>query len=163
MSIIGKSTWVAENATVKGSVTIGEDCSVWYGAVIRSEGTAVVIGDSSNVQDNSVVHTDPGHEVHIGRGVTIGHNATIHGCSIGDNSLIGMEAAVLNGAVIGRDCLIGAGALVPENMVVPDGSLVVGVPGKIRRSLSEEEIAHNRENAEHYVAISRRYAAGEFD
>lgn len=163
MSTIGKTTWVAENAIVKGTVTIGEDCSIWYGAVVRSEGTAVVIGDRSNVQDNSVIHTDPGHEVHIGAGVTIGHNATIHGCAIGDNSLIGMEAAVLNGAVVGRDCLIGAGALVTEGMIVPDGSLVVGVPGKVRRALTLDEIRHNRENADHYVAISKRYAAGEFD
>lgn len=163
MSTIGKTTWVAENATIKGTVTIGEDCSIWYGAVIRSEGASVVIGDRSNVQDNSVIHTDPGHEVHIGRGVTIGHNATIHGCTIGDNALIGMEAAVLNGAVVGRDCLIGAGTLVTEGMIVPDGSLVVGVPGKIRRPLTPDEIHHNRENADHYVAISKRYAAGEFD
>lgn len=163
MSTIGKNTWVAENATVKGSVAIGEDCSIWFGAVVRSEGTEVVIGDRSNIQDNSVVHTDPGHAVRIGEGVTIGHNATIHGCTIGDNSLVGMEAAVLNGAVIGRDCLIGAGALVPEGMIVPDGSLVVGVPGKVRRALRPEEIEHNKANADHYVEISKRYAAGEFD
>lgn len=163
MSTIKESAWIAENATVKGTVTIGEDCSVWYGAVIRSEGTPVVVGNRSNVQDNSVIHTDPGHEVHIGEGVTIGHNATIHGCTIGDNTLVGMEAAVLNGAVVGKNCLIGAGALVTENMVVPDGSLVVGVPGKVRRPLTEDEIAHNRVNADHYVEISKRYAAGEFD
>lgn len=163
MRTIGETTWVADNATIKGSVTIGSDCSIWYGAVIRSEGTAVVIGDRSNVQDNCVVHTDPGHEVHIGEGVTIGHNATIHGCTIGNNTLVGMEAAVLNGAVVGKDCLIGAGALVTENMIVPDGSLVVGVPGKIKRPLTADEIEHNRVNADHYVEISRRYAAGEFD
>lgn len=160
--VIAESAWIAENATVRGSVTIREDVSIWFGAVVRAEGPAVVIGKGSNVQDNCVIHTDPSHEVHIGEGVTIGHNATVHGCTVGDHTLIGMGAVILNGAKIGRDCLIGAGALVTQNMVIPDGSLAFGSPARVVRPLREEEKVFLRKNARHYIDIAARYKAGEF-
>lgn len=159
---IAASAWIAENATVRGSVKIGDEVSIWYGAVVRAEGPAVVIGEGSNVQDNCVIHTDPRHEVHIGKGVTIGHNATVHGCTIGDHTLIGMGAVVLNGARIGRDCLIGAGALVTQNMVIPDGSLAFGSPARVVRPLREDELSFLRANAQHYIDIAKEYRTGAF-
>lgn len=161
-TVIDESAWVADTATVKGYVTIAGNCGIWFGAVVRAEAGTVMIGRNSNVQDNSVVHTDPGHNVVIGDGVTIGHNATIHGCEIGDNTLIGMGAIVLNGAKIGRSCLIGAGSLVTEHTVIPDGSLAFGSPAKVQRPLTEEEIRSLTANAMHYVDIAGKYKAGLF-
>ena len=158
---IDESVFVAEGAVIRGNVTIGKNASVWFNAVIRSEEKPVVIGEGSNVQDNAVVHVDPWTSVTIGKNVTIGHGAIVHGCTIGDNTLVGMGAVVMNDAVIGKNCIIGAGALVTENTVIPDNSLVIGMPAKVRREVSAEEAERNRLNAEHYVEISREYKRGE--
>jgi len=156
---IHETAFIAPDAAIYGDVTIGKECSIWFHAVVRAEKTPIVIGDGSNVQDNCVVHVDPEHTVEIGKGVTIGHGAIIHGCKIGDNSLVGMGAIVLNGAVIGENCVIGAGALVTQNSVIPDNSLVIGSPGKIFRQVKPEEVMGNRKNAAHYIAEGKEYAA----
>lgn len=153
--------WVAPTAIVLGRVTIGSGVGIWFGAVVRGDGEPIVIGDDSNLQEHVVVHTDPAYPATIGKGCTIGHRAVIHGCTIGDNVLVGMGAIILNGAVIGENSLIGAGALVTEGKVIPPGSLVIGAPGKVARPLSDDEIARNRQSATHYVANWRRFA-GEF-
>ncbi len=157
VEFIGKPGFVAANATVIGSVTLAEDSSVWYNAVIRGDCEHIHVGARSNIQDGSVLHVDPGFPLHIGEGVTIGHKVMLHGCSIGDGSLIGINAVVLNGARIGRNCLIGANTLVPEKMEVPDGSLVIGVPAKVKRELSQEQQAALAINADHYVANARAH------
>ncbi|OMH35309.1 gamma carbonic anhydrase family protein [Motiliproteus sp. MSK22-1] len=149
--------FVANNATVVGSVVIGNNVSVWFNAVIRGDSDPINVGDNSNIQDAAVLHADPGYPLDIGEGVTVGHKVMLHGCTIGDNSLIGINAVVLNGAKIGKNCLIGANTLISEGMEVPDGSLVVGTPGRIRRTLSEQEIDGLRASAEHYVSNMRRY------
>ncbi|WP_207063644.1 gamma carbonic anhydrase family protein [Motiliproteus sp. SC1-56] len=149
--------FIADNATVIGSVELEENVSIWFNAVVRADNDLIRIGDHTNIQDAAVLHTDPGWPLHIGAYVTVGHKAMLHGCTVGDNSLIGINAVVLNGARIGRNCLIGANTLIPEGMEVPDGSLVVGSPGKVRRSLSDEEVAGIKANAEHYVANLNRY------
>jgi carbonic anhydrase/acetyltransferase-like protein (isoleucine patch superfamily) len=151
---------VAETATVIGNVTLAEDTGIWFGAVLRGDNELISIGRGSNIQDLCMLHTDPGFPLTVGEGCTIGHRAILHGCTIGDNALIGMGAIVLNGARVGRDCLIGAGALVTEGKDIPDGSLVVGAPGKVIRALTPEEIERNRRSAAHYVANARRFAAG---
>lgn len=161
-AVIGTNTWVAENATVRGNVIVGRNCSIWFGAVVRAEQGSIRIGSCSNVQDNSVVHTDPGHNVEIGNGVTIGHMTVVHGCTIGDNTLVGMGAIVMNGAQVGRNCIIGAGTLVTQGMVIPDDSLAFGCPAKVVRKLRPEEIAGNETNAQHYVEISQAYLRGEY-
>lgn len=143
--------WIADNASVIGEVHLGENVSVWFGAVVRADNAPVYLGDDSNVQENSVIHTDEGIEVHIGKGVTIGHLAMLHGCSIGDNSLIGIGAVVLNRANIGKNCIIGAKALVTENMQIPDNSLVVGSPAKVIRTLDEKTAEMLRQSALHYI------------
>ncbi|MBQ0037446.1 MAG: gamma carbonic anhydrase family protein [Clostridiales bacterium] len=155
--VIDPSVFVAENATVLGNITIGADSSVLFGAVMRAEHTPMVIGRRTNVQDNCILHVEEGIPVIIGDGVTVGHGAILHGCTIGDNTLIGMGAIVLNGAKIGRDCLIGAGALVPQNAEIPDGSMVLGMPGRVRRPLTPEEIEANRESAAFYVREAQEY------
>lgn len=149
--------FIAPGSTLIGSVEIGHGVNIWFNVVIRADNDQVVIGDGSNVQDGAIIHVDPGVPVHIGRDVTIGHKAMIHGCSIGDGSLIGMNAVILNGARIGKGCLIGANALIPENMEVPDGSLVIGSPGKVRRSLTEEEQHNLIDGARQYVRNGMRY------
>ncbi|QID17886.1 gamma carbonic anhydrase family protein [Nitrogeniibacter mangrovi] len=149
--VLGRGSWVADNATVAGRVVLGENVSIWYGAVLRGDNDPITIGDNSNVQDGSVLHTDDGVPLTIGRNVTIGHMAMLHGCEVGDGSLIGINAIVLNGARIGRNCLIGANALIPEGRDIPDGSLVVGSPGRIIRQLTEEEIAAQMDSAANYV------------
>ena len=151
--------WIAPNATVLGKVRIGEDASVWFGAVLRGDNELITIGERSNVQDLCIVHTDAGFPATIGRGCTIGHRAIVHGCTIGDNSLVGMGAVVLNGAVIGRNCLVGAGALVPEKRVVPDNSLVVGTPAKVVRTLDSDAEQMLALTASHYVDNWKRFAA----
>ena len=153
-----KFYWIAPSAIVIGDVIIGENVGIWFGSVLRGDNEPIKIGDNSNVQENSVFHTDPGFPVTVGKGCTIGHKAMIHGCTIGDNSLIGMGATVLNGARIGNNCLIGAGALVPEGKVIPDNSLVVGMPGKVIRELDENSIEGLRNSAKHYVANARRFS-----
>jgi carbonic anhydrase/acetyltransferase-like protein (isoleucine patch superfamily) len=152
--------WVADNASVIGNVEIGEDVGIWFGAVIRGDNELIRIGRGSNIQDLSVLHTDPGFSLSIGAGCTIGHRATLHGCTIGQNTLIGMGATVLNGAVIGSNCLVGAGALVTEGKQFPDGSLIVGSPAKVVRELDEAGIERLRKSAAHYVGNARRFAAG---
>ena len=147
-------SWVAPNATVLGPVSLGARASVWYGVVLRAEVEPIEIGEGSNIQDNVTVHVDPGFPASIGEGVTVGHNAVLHGCTIEDGCLIGMGAVVLNGARIGRGSLVAAGAVVAQGVVVPPGSLVAGVPAKVRRELTEDEVAGNRTNALVYEHLS---------
>ncbi|WP_144796263.1 gamma carbonic anhydrase family protein [Microbacterium paludicola] len=147
---IAESAFVADGARIVGEVSLDEGASVWYNAVLRGDSAAIVVGPGSNVQDNVSVHVDSGHGVTIGANVSIGHNAVVHGCTIGDGSLIGMGAVVLSGAVIGRGCLIAGGAVVLGGTEVPDGSLVAGVPAKVRRELSDAERADLIRNAETY-------------
>ena len=155
---ISSSAFVADNATVRGDVTLGERSSVFFGAVLRGDRAPITIGSGTNIQDNCVVHVDYDYPVVVGQNVTVGHGAILHGCTVGDNTLIGMGAIVLNGAVIGRDCIVGAGSLVPQGMVIPDGSMAFGSPAKIRRPLTEEEIAYNRGTAALYCREAAEYA-----
>ncbi|MFC3150211.1 gamma carbonic anhydrase family protein [Litoribrevibacter euphylliae] len=143
--------YVAPNATVIGNVVLEEHSSVWFNAVIRGDNELIHIGEESNIQDGTVIHTDAGYPLTLGRGVTIGHKAMLHGCTIGDYSLVGINAVVLNGAKIGKYCLIGANALIPEGMEIPDGSLVVGSPAKIKRELSEAQKKMLELSAQYYV------------
>ena len=153
------AAFVAPNATVQGDVILKAGSTVWYGAVLRGDDGTLTIGENSNVQDNAVLHTGPGLDVTIGRGVSIGHGAIVHGCTVGDNSLIGMHATILNHAVVGRNCIIGAGALVPEGMVIPDNSVAVGVPARVIKTIRDDQLAHNIENAKAYVEMGRQHAA----
>jgi carbonic anhydrase/acetyltransferase-like protein (isoleucine patch superfamily) len=148
---------VHEAAAVIGAVELGEGATVWPYATLRGDNEPIVIGDGSNVQEGCTLHTDEGFPLTVGAGVTIGHQAVLHGCTVGDGSLIGIQAVVLNGAVIGRNCLIGAGALVTERAVIPDGSLVLGTPAKVVRPLTEAAIAGMRSNAETYVRKGAEY------
>lgn len=157
---VGADFYVAPNASVIGAVTLGAGVSIWFNAVLRADGDTISIGDGSNVQDGAILHVDPGFPLRIGSGVTIGHKAMLHGCSVGDHSLVGINSVVLNGARIGRHCIVGANALVPEGMEIPDGSLVVGTPARVRRELSEEERRMLERQAAHYVANGRRFRAG---
>lgn len=152
------AAFVAENATVRGDVTVGKGSSIFFGAVVRTELVPITIGEDTNIQDNCILHTDAGFPLTVGSGCTIGHGAILHGCTVGDNTLIGMGTTVLNGAVIGRDCIVGAGSLVPQGMVIPDGSMAFGSPAKIRRPLTEEEIAYNRGTAALYCREAAEYA-----
>ena len=154
---IHPTVFVASNAIVLGDITIGADSSVFFGAVLRAEHERVVIGARTNIQDNCVLHNDVSFPLIVGDDCTIGHGVILHGCTVGDNTLIGMGAIVLNGAVIGRNCIIGAGAVVPQNAVIPDGSLVLGMPGKVRRQVREEEVAENLDSARRYVVKARDY------
>lgn len=146
-----EKSWVAPTAIIIGDVTLAENTSIWFGAVLRGDNEPIHIGPGSNVQENVVMHTDPGCPLTIEAGCTIGHKAMLHGCTIRENSLIGMGATVLNGAVIGRNCLVGAHTLVPENKSYPDGSLILGTPGKVARALTEEEIARLGRSAQTYM------------
>lgn len=152
--------WIAPDAVVLGKVKLERFASVWFGAVIRGDNELITIGENSNVQDGAVLHTDPGLELVVGRNCTIGHKAILHGCTIGDNTLIGMGAVILNRARIGRNCLIGANALITEGKVIPDNSLVMGQPGKTMGELNEDAIARLTRSAEGYVRNWQRYAAG---
>lgn len=152
--------WVAPNAQLIGAVTLESGVGIWFGVVMRADNDPIIVGAGSNIQDNTVVHTDPGYPAVIGKNCTIGHSAIIHGCTIGDNSLIGMGAKVLTGAVIGRNCLIGAGALVTEGKVIPDGSLVVGMPAKAIRALDKAAIDGLTQSAVHYQENMRRFRDG---
>jgi Carbonic anhydrases/acetyltransferases, isoleucine patch superfamily len=159
--VIAENVYIAPGAIVRGDVTLKEDVSIWFHAVIRAEAGSVIIGSGTNIQDGCVIHVDQGADVTIGNHVTIGHNATVHGCAVGDNTLIGMGAILMNHAVIGKNCIIAAGALVTQNTVIPDNSLVMGNPARIKRNITAEEISHNRENAAHYVAEAAIYAQAE--
>ncbi len=152
--------WVADSASVIGKVTIGEDVGIWFGSVLRGDNEPITLGKGTNVQENCVMHTDIGFPLVIGEGCTIGHKAMLHGCTIGDNSLIGMGAIVLNGARIGDNCLIGAGALVTEGKEIPDNSLVMGSPAKPVRELDDKAVAMLQWSARHYIENARRFAAG---
>lgn len=143
--------WSAPNAVLIGNVTLGEDVSIWFGAVIRGDNDPIIIGDGTNIQDGAVLHTDPGFPLHIGNNVTVGHRAIIHGCTIGAGSLIGMGATILNGVHIGENCLIGANTLVKAGAVIADGSLVVGNPGRIVRELGSDELTNMKGAAVRYV------------
>ncbi|GAB6406097.1 gamma carbonic anhydrase family protein [Pseudomonas serbica] len=151
-------SWIAPTAVVIGRVRLEEGSSVWFGAVIRGDNEQICIGSGSNVQDGAILHTDPGFPLTLEKDVTIGHQAMLHGCHVGEGSLVGIQAVVLNGARIGANCLIGAKALVTENMVIPDGSLVLGSPAKVVRSLSDEQQAGLRANAKGYVANALRFS-----
>ena len=152
-----EDSYVSSNATIIGDVTLAKGASVWFHTVIRGDKDAIVIGEDSNIQDNCTLHTDPKHQLLIGKRVTVGHNAVLHGCTIEDEALIGMGAIVLNGAHIGSHSMIGAGALVKEGQQIPEHSLVVGCPAKIIRMTSEEQVADILENAQHYAALGREY------
>lgn len=154
---IPASAWVADSASVIGKVTLGEEASVWYGCVIRGDNDRITIGARSNIQDASVLHSDDGVPLTLGEGVSIGHQVMLHGCSIGDGSLIGMQAIVLNRAKIGKDCLVAAGAVVTEGKEFPDGSLIMGAPAKVVRQLTPDQIAHNRWIAQHYIEQMARH------
>ena len=157
---IDPTAWVAPGSQIIGKVTVMADASVWFGVTIRGDNEPIIIGQGANVQENSVLHTDMGFPLTIGTGCTVGHKAMLHGCTIGDNSLIGMGATVLNGAVIGANCLIGAGALVTERKVIPDGSLVMGAPGRVVRQLDAAAIDWLRQSALVYQRNARRFRAG---
>ncbi|MGH8597017.1 MAG: gamma carbonic anhydrase family protein [Gammaproteobacteria bacterium] len=152
--------WVAETAAVLGAVLLKHNASVWFGAVIRGDREPITIGEHSNVQDLAVLHTDPGFPLTLGDYVTVGHKAMLHGCTVGHNSLIGINAVILNGAKIGANCLLGAGTLITEGKEIPDGSMVLGAPGKIVRQLDAEQIAGLKRQAENYVANFKRYKNG---
>lgn len=152
--------WVADSAVVLGRVTLKANASVWFGATVRGDNDPIEIGENTNIQDGSVLHTDVGVPLHIGRNCTIGHMVMLHGCTIGDTSLIGIGSVVLNGARIGRNCLIGANTLIPEGREIPDGSLVMGSPGKVVRPLTDGQIQMLEASALHYVENWKRYAAG---
>jgi carbonic anhydrase/acetyltransferase-like protein (isoleucine patch superfamily) len=154
--------WIAPDADVIGKVVLGEDVAIWFGSVLRGDIEWIRVGPRTNVQDLSVLHTDSANALHIGRDVTVGHRAILHGCTIGDNTLIGMGAVVLTGARIGRDCLIAAHALVAEGKEIPDGSLVMGVPGRVVRQLTPAEIEANAASATRYVKRWRQFASTGF-
>ncbi|HEX8471063.1 MAG TPA: gamma carbonic anhydrase family protein [Brevundimonas sp.] len=151
--------WIAPNAVVAGDVILKAGASIWFGCVLRGDTDTLTVGENSNIQDLSVLHADAGSPLTIGRNVTVGHKVMLHGCTIGDNSLIGIGAVILNGAVIGKNCLIGANALITENKIIPDGSMVVGQPGKVVKELSEGQIAALEMSAQHYVQNWKRFAA----
>ena len=152
------TAWVADSAEVVGRVTLGENASIWYGAVLRGDNDRITVGANSNVQDGSVLHTDHDVPLVIGQNVTIGHQVMLHGCTIGDGSLVGIQSIVLNGAKIGRNCLVGAGSLVTEGKEFPDGVLIVGRPAKVVRELTPEQIANLQGSAAHYVHQAQRHA-----
>jgi carbonic anhydrase/acetyltransferase-like protein (isoleucine patch superfamily) len=157
---IASSAWVADSAQVIGNVELAEDASVWFGCVLRGDGERLSIGRGSNVQDGCVVHADPGFPVTLGENVSIGHQVMLHGCTVGDGSLIGIQSVVLNGAKIGKNCLVGAGSLVTEGKEFPDGSMIMGSPAKVVRQLTPEQIEGLQRSAKHYVGNARRFKAG---
>jgi carbonic anhydrase/acetyltransferase-like protein (isoleucine patch superfamily) len=154
---IAPGAWVAESAQVIGRVSLGEGASVWYGAVLRGDNEWITLGARTNVQEGSVMHTDMGFPLVLGDDVTVGHQAMLHGCTVGDGTLIGIQAVVLNGARIGRNCLVGAGAVVTEGKEFPDNSLIVGSPAKVLRELSPEQLARMKGGAAHYVENAERH------
>ena len=157
---VDPSAWIADSAQVMGRVTLGADASVWFGTIIRGDTESITIGRGSNIQDGSVMHADIGMPIVLGENVTVGHKVMLHGCTIGDETLIGIGAIVLNGAKIGRNCLVGAGALVTEGKEFPDGSMILGSPAKAVRPLTPEQMEGLRQSARHYVENARRFQAG---
>lgn len=157
---VADSAWVADSAQVMGAVKLAQDSSVWFGAVLRGDTETITLGAGSNIQDASVLHADHGFPLVIGERVTVGHQVMLHGCTIGDESLIGIGAVVLNGAKIGKHCLVGAGALVTEGKAFPDGSMIIGSPAKAVRQLSPEQIEGLKRSAQHYIENAQRYRAG---
>lgn len=156
----GDDFWIAPSAVVLGKVKLERNASVWWNAVVRGDNELITIGENSNIQDGCVLHTDPGFPLVIGRNVTVGHLVMLHGCVIGDGSLIGIGSVILNGVKIGRNCLIGAKAMIPEGREIPDNSMVLGAPAKVMRTLSEEQIERMQRGAAKYVGNWRRYKAG---
>jgi carbonic anhydrase/acetyltransferase-like protein (isoleucine patch superfamily) len=154
---VADSAWVADGARVIGKVVLEDDASVWFGAVLRGDTETLRIGRGSNVQDGSILHADPGYPLILGEDVTVGHQVMLHGCTVGDGSLIGIQSVVLNGARIGKHCLVGAGSLVTEGKEFPDGSLIMGSPAKVVRQLTAEQIEGLKHSAAHYVANAKRY------
>ena len=157
---IHPTAWVADSAHVMGKVALAEDVGIWFGVVIRGDTEPITVGKGSNIQENCVLHTDHDKPLVIGENVTVGHQVTLHGCTIGNNSLIGIAAVVLNGAKIGNNCLVGAGALVTEGKEFPDGSMIIGSPAKAVKQLSPEQIEGLKSGAEHYVENANRYKTG---
>jgi carbonic anhydrase/acetyltransferase-like protein (isoleucine patch superfamily) len=157
--VLADTAFVAPNATLIGRVSLGEDSSIFYGAVLRADSDSITIGAGSNLQDNVTVHVDEGKPMTVGERVSVGHSAVLHGCTIENDCLIGMSATVLNNAVIGAGSLVAAGAVVLEGSIIPPRSLVAGVPAKVRRELTDEEVAGVTANAAHYVALSKQHAA----
>ncbi|HTH94984.1 MAG TPA: gamma carbonic anhydrase family protein [Rhodocyclaceae bacterium] len=154
---ISASAWIAPNATVIGSVTLHEHSSIWWNCVLRSDTETITIGENTNVQDGSILHADPGAPLTLGNHVSVGHMAMLHGCTVGDGSLIGIKSVILNHTVIGKECLIGANTLIAEGKTIPDRSLVLGSPGRVVRTLTDDEVANLRRIAAHYVANAQRY------
>ena len=152
--------WIAENAQVIGDVRLGVDTGIWFGAVLRGDNEPIIVGDKTNIQENSVIHVDEGAKVVIGSGCTIGHKTIIHGCTIGSNSLIGMGSIILNNAIIGNNCLVGAGSLITEGKEFPDGTLIIGSPATIKRNLTDNEIKKIKWSANHYVANFKIFKKG---
>ena len=152
--------WVADNAMVMGSVLLKRGASIWFNAVLRGDNDLITVGEYSNIQDGSVLHTDPGCPLVIGSHVTVGHKVMLHGCQIGDNSLVGINSVILNNAKIGRNCLIGANALITEGKEIPDNSMVMGAPGKVVRTLSDEQVAGLKMSADHYWENAQRFMKG---
>jgi len=157
---IAPTAWVADSAQVIGNVELGDGASVWFGAVLRGDNERLSVGAGTNIQDGTVVHSDHGFPVTLGANVTVGHQVMLHGCSVGDGSLIGIQAVVLNGAKIGRNCLVGAGSLVTEGKEFPDGSMIMGTPAKVVRQLTPEQITAMQHGAPHYVDNAQRYRTG---
>ena len=157
---VHESAWVADNAQVMGAVKLAADASVWFGCTVRGDTETIEIGAGSNIQDGTVMHADHGMPLKVGKHVTVGHMVMLHGCTIGDESLIGIGAVVLNGAKIGKNCLVGAGSLVTEGKEFPDGSMIMGTPAKVVRQLTPEQIEGLRQSARHYIDNARRFKAG---
>ncbi len=157
---LGLGAWVADSAQVIGNVQLGANSSVWFGAVVRGDTEHIEVGDGSNIQDLCVLHADLGCPLVVGKNVTVGHQVMLHGCSIGDHSLIGIQAVILNRAVIGKNSIVGAGAVVTEGKVFPDNSLIIGAPAKVARTLDEATFEQLRKSALHYQANAQRFAAG---
>ena len=160
--IFNETNFIAPDASVIGNVELKENASIWFGVVIRGDNDPIIVGENSNVQDGSVLHTDPGYPLKVGKDVTIGHMVMLHGCTIGDNSLIGIGAVILNNAKIGKNCIIGAKALITENKEIPDNSLVIGSPGKVVREVTEEEKKAVWENTKHYQDNWKKYSESIF-
>ena len=157
---VDPTAWVADSAQVMGNVTLEADANIWFGVVIRGDNEPITIGEGSNIQDASVLHSDLGKPLTVGKRVTVGHGVMLHGCTIGDESLIGIGAVVLNGAVIGKNCLVGAGSLVTEGKVFPDGSMIVGSPARVVRQLTPEQMEGLRMSAQHYIENASRFRTG---
>lgn len=160
---IGQDVFIAPTATLIGDIVLEEKASVWFGAILRGDSDRITIGARTNIQDGVIIHVDPGVPVHIGTGVVVGHGAIVHGARVGDHSLVGMRASLLNGVQMGRGCIIGAHSLLTEGTVIPDYSLVMGTPGKVVKQLTEEQVEKIKTNAEHYVALAGRYLRGELE